>query len=192
MLASVPAVIAATTTTSSSSSSSGNFLVSPSPGLMIWTLLAFAFTLLVLNKLAFPRIRAVLDRRQKAIEEAIDTAERTREEADKLLAEYRERLKEAREQAEEIIGRARRTADDQEREALEQARARREQLLEQTKRDIETETRRAIAEIRDEVANLTVLAAEKVTRKSLTEADQRRLVEEALSELDFTVLSSEN
>jgi F-type H+-transporting ATPase subunit b len=192
MLASVPAVIAATTTTSSSSSSSGNFLVSPSPGLMIWTLLAFGITLLVLRWLAFPRIRDMLDRRQKAIEDSIDTAERTREEADKLLAEYRARLKEAREQAEEIISRARRTAEDQEREALEQAHVRRDQLLEQTKRDIEAETRRAIGEIRDEVANLTVLAAEKVTRKSLTEADQRRLVEEALSELDFSVLSSEN
>ena len=75
---------------------------------------------------------------------------------------------------------------------IDQTRERREQLLEQTKRDIENETRRAIAEIREEVANLTVQAAEKVTRKSLSEADQRRLVEEALSELDFSVLSSEN
>ena len=65
-------------------------------------------------------------------------------------------------------------------------------MLEQTKRDIEAETRRAIAEIRDEVANLTVLAAEKVTRKSLSDADQRRLVEEALGELDFSAISSEN
>jgi F-type H+-transporting ATPase subunit b len=73
-----------------------------------------------------------------------------------------------------------------------QTRERREQLLEQTKRDIDAETRRAIAEIRDEVATLTVLAAEKVTRKTLSEADQRRLVEEALGELDFTALASEN
>ena len=171
---------------------SGKFLITPSGGLMIWTLLVFGISMFILARFAFPPIRAALDRRQKAIEESIDTAERTRQEADQILAEYRERLKEAREQAEEIVSRARRTGEDQEREAVEKARARGEQLLEQTRRDIEAETRRAIAEIREEVANLTVLAAEKVTRKTLTEADQRRLVEEALSELDFSVLSSEN
>ena len=61
----------------------------------------------------------------------------------------------------------------------------------QTRRDIEAETRRAIQEIRNEVADLTVLATEKVTRKSLTEDDQRRLVEEALSELDFDALAGD-
>jgi F-type H+-transporting ATPase subunit b len=64
-------------------------------------------------------------------------------------------------------------------------------MMEQTRRDIEAETRRAIQEIRAEVADLTVLATEKVTRKSLDAADQRRLVEEALSELDFAALASE-
>ncbi len=173
-------------------SSSGKFLITPSGGLMIWTLLVFGISMLLLRKYAFPFIRDALDRRQKAIEEAIDTSERTREEAQTLLAEYRERLKEAREQAEEIIARARRTAEDSEREALAEARERREQLLEQTKRDIEAETRRAINAIRDEVATLTVMAAERVTRKTLTPEDQKRLVEEALSEIDFSVLASEN
>jgi F-type H+-transporting ATPase subunit b len=59
----------------------------------------------------------------------------------------------------------------------------------QTRRDIEAETRRAIQEIRNEVADLTVLATEKVTRKSLSDDDQRRLVEEALSEVDFSALA---
>jgi F-type H+-transporting ATPase subunit b len=171
---------------------SGKFLITPSGGLMIWTLLVFGISMLLLAKFAFPPIRAALDRRQKAIEESIDTAERTRQEADQILSEYRERLKEAREQAEDIVSRARRTAEGQEREGVETARRRGEELLEQTRRDIEAETRRAIGEIRQEVANLTVLAAEKVTRKTLSEADQRRLVEEALGELDFSALTSEN
>jgi F-type H+-transporting ATPase subunit b len=192
MLPNVHLVLAAASSGSNSSSSSGNFLVSPSPGLMIWTLLAFVVTLVVLRWLAFPRIAAALDRRQTAIEDSIDTAERTRVEADALLAEYRERLKEARAQAEEIVTRARRAAEEQEREAIEAARERRDDLLEQTKRDIEVETRRAIAEIRDEVTNLTILATEKVTRKTLDSDDQRRLIEEALGELDFSAISSEN
>src|SRR3954451_3950990 len=90
--------------------SGGNFLVSPSLGLMIWTLLAFFITFLLLRKLAFPRIQEALEKRQNAIEDSIDSAERTRREADELLSEYRERLKEARAQSEEIVERARKAA----------------------------------------------------------------------------------
>jgi F-type H+-transporting ATPase subunit b len=169
-------------------SSSSTFLISPNVGLMIWTLLLFFISMGILAKLAFPRISQALERRQHAIEESIDAAERTREQADELLAEYRERLNEARGQADEIISRARQSAEVHERDAQADAQARREAMMEQTRREIEAETRRAIQEIRNEVADLTVLATEKVTRKTLTEDDQRRLVEEAVQELDFTVL----
>jgi F-type H+-transporting ATPase subunit b len=171
--------------------SSGSFLITPNVGLMIWTLLLFAISMYVLAKLAFPRISDALDKRQKAIESSIDESERVRREAHDILEEYRERLKEARAQAEEIVARARRAAETQEQETLVEAKAKREQLMEQTRRDIEAETRRAIGEIRREVADLTVLATEKVTRKTLTEDDQRRLVQDALSELDFGALASE-
>ena len=166
-------------------------LVDPVWGLMIWTLVVFGLTMIVLWKVAFPRIAEALDKRQKMIEDSIDSAERTKREADALLAEYRERLSDARGQADEIVARARRTAEAAENETLAGARAKREEMMEQTRRDIEAETRRAIQQIRSEVADLTVLATEKVTRKSLDEADQRRLVEEALSELDFSALSGE-
>ncbi|MGO9886022.1 MAG: F0F1 ATP synthase subunit B [Solirubrobacteraceae bacterium] len=170
--------------------SSGSFLITPNVGLMIWTLLLFGISMYVLWKLAFPRISEALDRRQKAIEDSIDHAEQIRHEADQVLAEYRERLKEARGQADEIVQRARKTADTHEHEAEQDAKARRERMMEQTRRDIEAETQRAIQEIRHEVADLTVMATEKVTRKTLTDEDQRRLVEDALSELDFSALSS--
>ncbi|HEV7495913.1 F0F1 ATP synthase subunit B [Baekduia sp.] len=167
---------------------SSNFLVSPDIGLMIWTLIVFFVTFLLLRKLAFPRISEALEKRQHMIEESIDTAQRTKAEADEILAEYRERLKEARAQAEEIVARARKAGEATERQSLEAAKETREELLEQTRRDIEAETRRAIQEIRKEVADLTVAATEAVTRKTLNEDDQRRLVEEALSELDFSAL----
>src|SRR3954447_22003264 len=160
---------------------SGSFLVSPNVGLMIWTLVVFGLTMLLLWKVAFPRIGEALDKRQRLIEDSIDAAERTRREADELLAEYRERLSDARGQAEDIVARARRTAEANENETLADARTKREEMMEQTRRDIEAETRRAIQQIRSEVADLTVLATEKVTRKSLDSADQKRLVEEALA-----------
>jgi F-type H+-transporting ATPase subunit b len=170
--------------------SSGSFLITPNVGLMVWTLLLFGISMYVLAKLAFPRISAALDKRQHAIEESIDHAEQVRKDADQLLEEYRERLKDARGQAEEIVTRARHAAETHEREAQEEAKAKREQMMEQTRRDIQSETRRAIQEIRNEVADLTVMATEKVTRKTLNDEDQRRLVEEALDELDFSALST--
>ena len=169
----------------------GSFLVTPDVGLMIWTLLVFGLSMFLLAKLAFPRIAEALDRRQKAIEESIDAAEHTRKEAEDILAEYRERLAEARGQADEIVSRARKTGEAAENEIVADARSKREEMMEQTRRDIEAETRRAIQEIRAEVADLTVLATEKVARKALTDDDQKRLVEEALSELDFAALSGD-
>jgi F-type H+-transporting ATPase subunit b len=171
---------------------SGNFLVSPELGLMIWTLLAFGITLFLLNKLAFPRIAEALDKRRKAIEDSIDHAEQAKREADELLEEYRARLREAREQAEDITVRARKAADSLADEAKAQANQQREELMERTRRDIEAETKRALDEIRKEVADLTVIATEKVTRKSLTPDDHRRLIEEALGEVDFSTLAKES
>ena len=170
---------------------SGSFLVSPEIGLMVWTLILFGICLLILSKVAFPRIAEALDRRQKAIEDSIDTAERTRRDADELLAEYRERLTAARQQADDIVTRARKAGEQQEADFVARGKVRREELLEQARRDIQSETRRAIQEIRAEVADLTILATEKVTRKTLTDEDQRRLVQEAVSELDFATLSGD-
>jgi len=173
--------------------SGGSFLVSPGLGLMIWTLVLFLFTMWVLSKVAFPKIQEALDKRAKTIAESIEAAERQRRESDELLEEYRKRLAEAREQADDIMARARKAAETAAAEGTSAGKEKREELVAAAKRDIEAETRRSLEQIRKEVADLTVLATEKVTRKSLTAEDQKRLVEEALSEVDFSTLSgSEN
>jgi F-type H+-transporting ATPase subunit b len=170
-------------------SGGGNFLVSPELGLMIWALLAFGITLWLLNKLAFPRIAEALDRRRKAIDDSIQAANRAKQEADELLEEYRARLREAREQADDIVVRARKAADTLADETKADASRQREEMLAAARRDIEHETRRALEELRREVADLTVTATEKITRKSLTADDHRRLIEDALSEVDFEELA---
>jgi F-type H+-transporting ATPase subunit b len=167
----------------------GSFLVSPSLGLMIWTLLIFGITMWILKKLAFPKIQEALDERAAKINESIDAAERSKAEADKVLEEYRARLKEAREQADDIAERARKAADTAVAEATAQGKEKREELIEAAKRDIEGETRRSLERIRKEVADLTVLATEKVTKRTLDSEDHKRLIDEALAEVDFTALS---
>ncbi len=169
--------------------SSGSFLVSPALGLMIWTLLVFGVTMFVLSRAALPRIGAELDKRAKAIRDNIEASERQRREADELLADYRQRLKEAREQADEIVARARKASEAALAEASAAGKERREELIAAARRDIELETKRSLERIRYEVADLTVIATEKVTRKSLDSDDHRRLIDEALSEVDFGVLA---
>jgi F-type H+-transporting ATPase subunit b len=169
--------------------SSGSFLIKPGIGLMVWTLAVFGATMVLLSKIAFPRISEALGRRQKAIEESIDSAERTRTEADQLLAEYRDRLKEARAQSDEIVQRARQTAETHEHEAKERSQEILAEAAQRAQRDIESATKRALEDIRKEVADLTITATEKVTRKTLDSEDQKRLVEEALGEMDFSGLS---
>jgi F-type H+-transporting ATPase subunit b len=178
----IPSILAA--------SNGGNFLVSPNVGVMLWTLVAFGITVALLSRLVFPRISDALEKRQKAIEDSIDSAQRTREEAEKLLGEYRQRLAEARAQSDEIVQRARHAAETHERESKEHARELALEASARAARDIEVATARALQDLRKEVADLTVLATEKVTRKVLDSSDQKRLVEEALGELDFSGISS--
>ena len=169
----------------------GSFLVSPNVGLMLWTLIAFGASYMILRKFAFPRIGEALDRRAKAISDSIDSAVRTKGEADDLLEEYRARLKEAREQADDIVARSRKAAESHQEDAKVSAKQYREELMQSTRKDIESETRRALEEIRKEVGDLTLIATEKVTRKSLDDDDHRRLIEEALGEVDFSALAGD-
>lgn len=169
----------------------GSFLVQPGIGLMIWTLVAFVITMLVLKRFAFPKITEALEERAEKVAKNIEESERQRQEADEVLAEYRERLKEAREQADDIVARAKRAGDAAKAEATEEGKAKREELVAAARKDIEAETKRSLEQIRKEVADLTVLATEKVARKSLDADDQKRLVEEALADVDFSALSGE-
>ncbi|HMW45485.1 MAG TPA: F0F1 ATP synthase subunit B [Solirubrobacterales bacterium] len=169
----------------------GSFLVTPGLGLMIWTLVLFGFTFWVLKKFAFPLIGEALDKRAATIRESIEAAEKQKEESDKLLADYRQRLTEAREQADEIVTKARKAAETTKSEASAEGQAKREELVDAARKDIEAEKTKALDDIRKEVANLTVLATERVTRKSLDDAAHKELVEDALREVDFSALAGE-
>jgi F-type H+-transporting ATPase subunit b len=168
---------------------SGSFLITPNVGLMIWVLVVFLIVAYILKRTVFPVIGKVLDERAASINSEIDSAAELRAEADRVLEEYRQRLTEARKQAEEIIDRAHKAGEAHHRQVVEETNAERERKLEQIRAEITAETERALGQIRAEVAKLTVAATEKVTRKTLTDDDHRRLIDDALSELDFSALS---
>ncbi|TML02085.1 MAG: F0F1 ATP synthase subunit B [Actinobacteria bacterium] len=166
-------------------------LIAPLPGLMIWTLVTFGLTYWVLKRFAFGRIQAAIDERRERIRRSIEEAERARDEARKLLEEHRALIGQARGQAEEILAEARKVADSQRQRVKEETEADRQRRLEETKRQIEAETHRALEQIRAEVAELTLVATAKVTGKVLDDADHRRLIEDAIKDLDFSALEQE-
>jgi F-type H+-transporting ATPase subunit b len=161
------------------------------PGLMIWTLVVFGITLFVLWRYAFGPIQRIIDERRVRIRQAIEEADHARAEARKLLDEHRELRARAREEAEEILGEARRVGESLRDRVREETEADRQRRLEETRRQIEAETARALEQIRAEVAELALAAASKVTAKALDREDHRKLIQDALGELDFSVLERE-
>ena len=168
-----------------------NPLLKLAPGLMIWTLILFGITLFVLKRFAFGPIQRVIDERRERIRQSLEEADRARDEARRLLEEHRALMAQARGQADEVLAEARKIAESQRERVKEEVEVDRQRRLEDTRRQIEAETQRALEQIRGEVAELALVAAEKITAKSLTGDDHRRLIDEAIRELDFSRLERE-
>jgi F-type H+-transporting ATPase subunit b len=163
-------------------------LIEVVPGLMIWTLICFAITFFVLRKLFWARIQQAIDERRERIRKAVEEADRAREEARQLLEQHRQLIGQAKGEAAEILAETRRVADAQMERVRQEAEVDRQRRLEETRRQIETETKRSIDQIRSEVAELTLVATARVTGKVLDAEDQRRLIDEAIAELDFSAI----
>jgi F-type H+-transporting ATPase subunit b len=166
-------------------------LLTPSVTLLIWTVVIFLVFFFIIRKYAFGPIAEGLEKRRRSVQDNIDTAESAREEAQKLLEEYRAKLAEARQESNTILERARRTGEEDRRRATEEITAERERAVGEVQRAIQAETRQSIDRIRREVAELTLLATEKVLARKLDEAEQQRLIDDALSGVDFSKLTQD-
>jgi len=167
-----------------------NPLVKIIPGLMIWTIIAFGITFFVLRRYAFGPIQKLIDERRERIRDSVEEADRVREEARQLLEEHRKLVAQARGDAEGILAEARKLGDAQQQRMREETEEDRQRRLEETERQIDQAKVQALNELKQAVAVLSLEAAEKITRKSLTDADQKRLIDEALAEIDFSQLEA--
>src|SRR5207342_2864556 len=154
-----------------------NPLIQVTPGLMIWTIVCFLICLFVLKRYAFAPIQQAIDERRERIRQSLEEADRARDEAHELLEQHRQLIGQAKAEAEEILAEARRVGESNER-----------RMRDDTEKQIDAETRRALDLIRTEIADLSLIAASKVTGKSLDSDDHRRLIEEAVGDLDFSAL----
>ena len=170
----------------------GSDLISPVPGLMIWTLVTFAIVFFVLRRLAFGRIQGMIDERRDRIRQALDEADKAREEARNLRELTAQEREEAKAERDRILDEARRLGQQQAAQAREQAQADLERRLEENQRAIEAENRKLREQIRRDVVELTLLASEKVTGKVLDAEDQRRLIDETIQDIDVKRIASDN
>lgn len=164
----------------------GNPLLTASPGLMIWTIIMFFLTLLILKKWVFGPLGAAIEKRRTKIEEDLSEAERSRDEAVKMLEDYKVQLADARKEADELRDRGRREGERERSTIVTAAEGQRERILSDTQQQVDAQSKAALASVRGDVAAIALAAAEKVTKKSLNDDDHRRLVEEALKEIDLS------
>lgn len=158
-------------------------LLSPSGGLMFWTLLIFIVLMWVLSRFAFKPLLAAVEAREAALEEAITRAQQDRDAAAKLMAEQQAALDSARSEAQKVIADGRATAEKLRVSMLEDTKAQQAEMLERARRELENEKTRAIAEMRREAIDLALAGAGKVIGKNLDDTSNRKLVEDFLASI---------
>ena len=156
-------------------------LLAPNLGLMAWTLIIFVILAFVLTKFAFGPITKSVEARERALEDAINSAQRDREEAARLLAEHRAALDASRGEAQKLIADARVAAERVRAELVEQAHTEQASMLERARQEIESEKARAVADLRREAVDLAIAGAGKVIERNLDQASNRQLVESFLA-----------
>jgi F-type H+-transporting ATPase subunit b len=148
----------------------------PNTSLIFWEIITFAILLFLLYRYVYPPIRDQIQRRQSEIEQAIDEAQKTRGEARELLAEYRRQIEEARGEARQILD-----------EARKQGEAARERAKREAREEGERERDAALRELRREVADMVIVATERIIRHELDREEHERLISEALESLEAEV-----
>lgn len=164
-------------------------LLSPSGGLMFWTLIIFLILAFVLSRYAFKPITAAVEAREKMLEESIAAAKRDRDAAAALLAEHQAQIENARNEAQKLIVEGRAVGEKIRTEMVEETRVQQQEMLERARREIEAEKVRAIAELRREAVDLAIAGASKVIEKNLDDESNRRIVESFLSSIPVTPAS---
>jgi len=153
------------------------------PGLTLWTAITFVLLVIVLGRFAWGPIIRMLDERERTIRDAIDQAKKERAEAERMLAEQTAALSAAQREAAALAQRSRQEVEVLRAQLTERARKEADELVAASRRLIQEEKSKALAELRGEVADIAIAAAERLIKSSLDEKAQRALVEDYLAKL---------
>jgi F-type H+-transporting ATPase subunit b len=152
-------------------------------GLIVWTLISFFLLLILLWKLAYPQILKAMKKREETIQQQLEEARKTKQEAENLLEEYRRQLSEARSEAQKVINEGKELGENMRKEIVQKAQQESNQIVKRAQEEIELQKQKAILELQEKIADLSIMAASKIINKSLDTEDHRRLVEEYISKV---------
>jgi F-type H+-transporting ATPase subunit b len=152
-------------------------------GLTIWTVVLFAIFAFVLTKLGWRPLLAMVEEREKGIRDAVGSAEKANEEAQRLLAQHQELIREAGRQRDEIMKRALADAETVRADLVAQAKAESDRMVQRAKEQIDREKKLAVQELRSQVADLAVEAASRIVKSSMTPEAQKKLVHDFIEGL---------
>lgn len=159
-------------------------LVTPDIGTVFWMLLMFIIVLVILKKFAWKPILNALEKREKSIEESLRSADRAREEMEKIKADNEEILAVARMERDGMLKETKQISVEILKQAREKAGEETKRLMELAKEQIQNEKASAIDEIRKQIAELSVDIAEKILREKLKDdKQQRKLIEKLMQDI---------
>jgi len=161
-----------------------NPLVQVDPGLFIWTIVTFLVLLTLLAKFAWRPLLEALETRQSAIRKSLDDAQQAKEELERLHVESGKIIQRARNDAETNIAQSRSDGDRLREELKQKARAEADHIVKNAERQIQLETSRALEQIRHEAIDLSVMIASKIIQRNLSKADNEKLIDEALKQVE--------
>lgn len=161
-------------------------LLSPNPGLIIWTLVTFVLVLLVLKKFVWGPLLSALDQRETRIREALEQADKARAEAERSAEENKQALAQAQAEAQDAINKAREDAEQVARDVQERAEADAQQLLEQARRTIQQERNQALQTLRQQTAELAILAAGQLLEENLDDEHNKKIVDDFINRMPDT------
>lgn len=163
-----------------------NPLITPEPGLFIWSVVIFLIFFLLLRKLAWKPITEALAKREESIAQALQEAEKARQEMANLKSDNEKLLNEAKLEREKILKEAREMKESIIAEARENAKIEGDRMIQKAKEAIESEKNIALQQVKQQVAELSVEIAEKIIRKKFENpAEQQAIVSEYIKDINL-------
>jgi F-type H+-transporting ATPase subunit b len=154
------------------------------PGMIIWTWATFVVLMVLLYRVAWKPLVAMIDERDKAIAEGLRKAEQAREEAESLMKEQKEKLAKTHDEAKAMLETSKKTAENTKTDLINQAREEANKIIERGKADLERERHDAVFKMKKDISALVVQAASKLIGMSLDEKKHQELIEESIQKLD--------
>ena len=158
-------------------------MLTPNPGLIVWTIVTFILLVIILRKFAWKPLLEALNKREEHVRSSLERAEQAKTEAERILEENRKQLAQAESEAQRILSEGRALGDQLKNEMLEQANQQSRRMIDQAKHEIERDKEAALSQLRGEVADLAIKAAEKILDETLDETRHRKIVDASLKDL---------